>query len=135
MKTAALTFVVSVLVVSLCGWTSAVDTRNDFYGNMSFIRGDANIDGTVNIADMVDSLGFLFGVRGHENPHCLAAHDANDDGTVDISDAIYTANYLFGGGRMPPPPKPFPDCGVDPTELRGGYLPCDDFYICVRTTR
>ena len=78
----------------------------------AFARGDSNGDGTVNIADAIATLGFLFG--GAEAPQCLDSADANDDGGLNIADAIATLGFLFGGGGDLPPP--FPGCGNDPTE-------------------
>ena len=78
---------------------------------VSFIRGDANGDGAVDIADPVATLGFLF--LGDAAPGCLEAANTNDDGEVDISDAVHTLNYLFVGGA--PIPPPFPEKGTDPT--------------------
>jgi hypothetical protein len=59
-------------------------------GNPSrlFIRGDANGDGALDIADPVATLGFLF--LGDAVPGCLEAANTNDDGEVDISDAVHT---------------------------------------------
>ena len=76
-----------------------------------FIRGDANGDGAVDIADPSATLGFLF--LGDAAPGCLEAANTNDDGEVDISDAVHTLNYLFVGGA--PIPPPFPEKGIDPT--------------------
>jgi hypothetical protein len=76
-----------------------------------FRRGDANADGTLNIADAIYTLGFLFG--GQAAPVCRDAADANDDGAVNIADAISILGHLFGGaGPLKPP---FGTCGEDPT--------------------
>jgi len=87
-----------------------------------FWRGDANEDGSLNIADPVKVLYHLF---GGEDLSCLDAADGNDDGRLDIADPIYLINYLFRGGPNPPPP--FPDCGWDPTE---DGLDCWSFPPC-----
>lgn len=75
-----------------------------------FLRGDANGDGTLNVADSVRTLGMLFGPLLLP---CRDAADANDDGAVDISDAVFSLSRLFLGDA--PPPPPFPECGPDPT--------------------
>jgi len=75
-----------------------------------FLRGDGNGDGTVNVADAVFTLSYLFSQGAGPCPDAL---DANDDGSVDIGDAIYELGFLFSGG--PPPPPPFPNAGADPT--------------------
>lgn len=81
-----------------------------------FIRGDADLDGLVNITDAVYTLMALF--LGGEALPCLDAADANDVGRVDISDPIFTLRFLFLGG--PQIPAPFPTAGEDlspPTAL------------------
>jgi hypothetical protein len=84
-----------------------------------FIRGDANDDRRVDIADGIWIILFLF--YGGERKPCMAAADANDDGRRDIADALYIINYqlqpdaaLRGGPLAPPPPAPFPGCNTDP---------------------
>ena len=77
-----------------------------------FIRGDVNGDGAVDISDPIIGLSYLF--LGNEVNVCLDALDVDDGGVLDISDAIYVLDFLFQGGA--PPPVPFPDTGLDPTE-------------------
>ncbi len=87
----------------------------------SFIRGDANFDRVVDIADPVYKLNYIFGAG--PAPICLDAADANNDTGIDISDPIWLLNYLFKGG--PQPPEPFPQPGVDPSDDGSGSLGCD----------
>ncbi|MCZ6794937.1 MAG: FG-GAP-like repeat-containing protein [Planctomycetota bacterium] len=75
-----------------------------------FIRGDSDLDFTVDISDPIRTLTVLF--LGAEFI-CRDSDDANDDARVDLSDAIYTLRHLFLGG--PPPRPPYPDPGADPT--------------------
>lgn len=84
-----------------------------------FVRGNANGDRGIDIADAVFILTFNF--RGGRAPPCLDAADANDDGRPDISDAIFLLNFLFGGSRRPPP-APYPNPGADPTPDSLGCL-------------
>ncbi len=79
-------------------------------GDGQFARGDANNDSSVDIADPVFTLDYLF-VAG-PNFACFDAADANNDGQVNIADAIYTLSFLFVPGS-PPPPTPYPGCGED----------------------
>ena len=82
-----------------------------------FLRGDANADGVLDLADAVAALGYLFaGV----NVGCAAALDVNADGMVDIADHIAVLTYLFAGGAAPR--APFPACGFVP---RVSGLACD----------
>ncbi|MEM7261701.1 MAG: HYR domain-containing protein [Planctomycetota bacterium] len=91
---------------SECSFTVTVERAG-------FRRGDSNGDGSVNIADPVQSLGFLF--LGSAAPNCFDAADADDSGRVNITDAIFTLDFLFSGGARPPAPGPF-DCGGDGSE-------------------
>ena len=66
---------------------------------VSYLRGDANGDGAINIADVVYLVNYLF-IDGLP-PDPLEAGDCNCDDVVNIADVVYLVNYLFGGG--PPP--------------------------------
>jgi len=90
---------------------------------VEFLRGDSNSDGSFDIADVVQTLNFLF---ASEAVPCLVALDANDDDFVDIADGIYSLEALFGGGPSPWPP--YQTCGTDGTP---GDLDCEDFPACI----
>jgi len=77
-----------------------------------FLRGDANEDLRLDIADPVWIVGSLY----HDGPPapCPDAGDSNDDGIVDASDVVYLIDYLFRAGDAPS--SPFPECGLDATE-------------------
>ena len=94
-----------VLLVSLFAISAPADAQ------WTFIRGDSNGDGNLDIADAIFSLNFLFSAG--PGP-CLDAIDANDDGMNDIADPIFALDVLFGGGGTTPA-MPFPMCGEDPT--------------------
>lgn len=83
-----------------------------------FRRGDATTNGSVDIADAVRILGYLFGT---DVALCEQALDANDDDGVEIGDAVYLLAALFSGGPAVPSPTA---CGPDPT---GRPLPCDSY--------
>lgn len=80
------------------------------FAQWTFIRGDANGDGSVNIADAIATLEHLF--NNGASP-CMDAMDVNDDGSKNIADAVALLDELFGGapGSIPPPNV----CGTDPT--------------------
>jgi len=78
----------------------------------AFARGDANVDGRMDISDAVRILMYLFG--GGVTLDCLDAADADDSGALDISDPIRILWYLYLGGQVVAPP--FPGKGPDPTE-------------------
>ena len=63
--------------------------------------GDANLDGALNVADVITILGYLF--SGTADLNCPRAADLNADSNIDIADAIYTLNYIFVGGSAPAP--------------------------------
>ncbi|MCA8961009.1 MAG: dockerin type I repeat-containing protein [Planctomycetes bacterium] len=79
---------------------------------VTFVRGDANGDGGINVGDPVAILAQLFEPSPPTLP-CDDAADTNGDGAMDIADAVYALSYLFLTGS-PEPPAPFPDCGVGP---------------------
>ncbi len=90
----------------------------------TFVRGDVNQSGKIDLSDAVAVLMHLFGgapVAGD----CLDAADVNDSGFVDVGDAIYGLGYLFA--QQAAPPAPFPACGLDTTE---DGLGCESFAGC-----
>jgi hypothetical protein len=72
-----------------------------------WIRGDANSDSVVNIADVIWMISELF--TGGAASSCSISSDANDDGMNDLGDPAYVIQYRFIGGPMPV--APFPGCG------------------------
>jgi L-ascorbate metabolism protein UlaG (beta-lactamase superfamily) len=98
------------------GWSQqGVDT--------AFLRGDANLDGEMDLSDAVQMLLCMF--AGGPCSGCADATDANDDGLRDVSDPVYLLGFLFVGGL--PPPAPGVTCGVDPT---ADDLDCLSFPLC-----
>ena len=77
-----------------------------------FRRGDANIDGKVDISDIVRITEIFSSTKKLQ---CEDAADANDDGAIDLSDAIYLSSwYSLGTVENLPDPGPF-TLGFDPT--------------------
>jgi hypothetical protein len=68
-------------------------------GALPFTLGDCNGDGSVDPADVVYLINYLF--RGGSAPDPLEAGDCNCDSVVDPADVVYLINYLF---RQGPPP-------------------------------
>lgn len=94
-----------------------------------FKRGDANVDGGLNIADAVYILSNLFPpAGGPPGLSCQDSADANDDGGLNIADAIALLGNLFPTGGPAPLPAPFGACGPDPTDADpldcASYPPC-----------
>jgi len=86
-----------------------------------FDRGDCNVDGTLDLADVIKLLGGLF---SGDALLCNDACDGNDDEVMDIADAIVLLGVLFSGDPAPPGSG---TCAPDPTE---GSLTCDSFPAC-----
>jgi len=87
-----------------------------------FIRGDANGDGALNVADPILALDYLF--QGG-SISCQQSADTNDDDAINIADPVSSLSYLFQMGMTPA--LPFPGCGSDPTNP---ILACDQFAAC-----
>jgi parallel beta-helix repeat protein len=95
----------------------------DCWSSTPFRRGDPNASSTIDIADAVYTLRYLF-AEGSD-PSCLDAADANDSGDVDIADVVTLLGHLFAAAG--PLPEPFGECGIDPIldELDcAEYRPC-----------
>ncbi len=84
-----------------------------FPQGQTFVRGDPNQDGEVDLSDAVMIAEYLF--KSGAKPFCLDAADPNDDGELDVSDPIYILFFMFVGGD--PPKLPYPEPGIDPTFL------------------
>lgn len=63
------------------------------------IRGDANNDGSITLADVVFLVAYLF--KSGPAPQHYGTGDPNCDGLITIADVVYLVNYLFKSG--PPP--------------------------------
>ncbi len=90
-----------------CSFEITVENLKD-----EFRRGDANVDGRVDITDPISILDHLF-IGGPASP-CFGAANANDDHLLDITDPITLLSYLFLGTVTIPAPGP-DHCGLDPT--------------------
>ena len=101
----------AVTVENLDGQVSPAMTFTYLPPPPTFVRGDVNDDGSVNVADPLKLLVHLFqGV----DINCRDAADLNDDGDVNVTDAMYGLAFLFQGGAAPS--APFPSADEDPTE-------------------
>lgn len=116
-----------VATIVVVGSATVIPTQSggtiEFVDGVSFARGDPNQDGSLNIADAITVLNYLF---ANGPGLCLISMDANGDNTVDIADALHVFSYLNGLG--PAPLAPFPMCGVDNT---GSTLTCDSPPSCL----
>ncbi len=65
----------------------------------SFVCGDANGSGDIDIADGVYLINYVF--KGGAAPIPLAAGNSNGDADVNIADAVYIINFVFNSGAAP----------------------------------
>ena len=93
----------------------------------TFLRGDVNGDGRVNISDVIFGAILL---RTEQPLPCEAAADFDENGKADGEDLVWLLRYLFIEPLFSPSP-PFPECG---RWVRMGYpaeiLPCEDPGAC-----
>jgi len=119
----AAVFLLVFQAVSQAGGTNLSDPVISAPVEQSFLRGDANADGVLSIADVTALLRFVFSLDGP--PPCLDAADATDDGRLDIADAVWILRQLWSPEILLPPPVE--SCGFDQTPDR---LTCDAFPPC-----
>ena len=93
-----------------------VDLTIDVVVDGIFLRGDADGNLRLDLADAINNLVFMTSACPDcPIPLCPKALDVNDNGMIDLGDAIQLLNFLYIGGS--PPAAPFPDPGVDPTPV------------------
>jgi len=116
-------YIISIIVcLSCCNYVQGTDVICQPYEcDDDFLRGDANKDNVLSLADVVAINNFLF-VPGSPMI-CLEAADSNADVIVTIADSVYLANWLFIPGS-PPPVGVFPAlepsrCWADRDENNG----------------
>jgi hypothetical protein len=81
----------------ICGVT---DSLSPFVLAVSSVNcGDADGEGTVDIADVVYLIAYIF--SSGPAPMPLTAGDADCDGGITIADAVYLVAYIFSGGPAP----------------------------------
>lgn len=64
-----------------------------------YICGDTNVDGAVNIGDVVHLINYIF--KGGAAPDPIESGDVNRDAACNIGDAVYLIAYIFKGGSAP----------------------------------
>jgi hypothetical protein len=77
-------------------WELMFEIKN---GLLSYLPGDVNDDGTVDIADIIFLVNYLY--RFGPPPSPIAAGDTNCDGVVQVGDIISLIDYLFKNGLPP----------------------------------
>ncbi len=84
-----------------------------------FLRGDANVDGKL---DLVDGILIGYYLFGDSETDCAAAMDFDGTAGLGIADIIGFFSYVFLDGS--PPAPPYPECGDKPA---GEELDCMKF--------
>lgn len=64
-----------------------------------FLCGDVNASGSMDIADVVYLVNYIFASGPAPSP--IESADVNCTGSVDISDVVYMVNYIFASGPAP----------------------------------
>ena len=65
-------------------------------------RGDVNLDGAVDAADVTDLSNWMFNPGGVGIPICVEAADTNASGEpIDISDLMILIDYVYRDGPAP----------------------------------
>ncbi len=92
---------------------SRLHAHDDEFGD--FVRGDVNLDHSVDLGDAMHLIFYLFTDRVTTLSRRDAA-DINDDGMLDLTDVVRLLEFLYLRGA--PPAAPFPAAGKDPTADR-----------------
>ncbi|MFH2054313.1 MAG: dockerin type I repeat-containing protein [bacterium] len=69
------------------------------WGKIGISYGDVNLDGLVNVTDVVYLIAYIF--NDGPEPVNYYSGDTNCDGIVNITDAVYLVQYIFSGGPEP----------------------------------
>ena len=69
--------------------------------NHDGIRGDADYNNAINVADLTFLVDYLF--KNGAEPPCSMEADVNSDSDVLVDDLTNLVNYLFKGGAPPNP--------------------------------
>ncbi len=75
------------------------DTSDGFFCMVPWIRGDANGDGMIDVADPIYILNYLF--KAGDPPTPPEAGDATSNGVVDLGDCVFLLGYLFKNHPAP----------------------------------
>ncbi|MBQ3628768.1 MAG: S8 family serine peptidase [Bacteroidaceae bacterium] len=70
-------------------------------GTIAYEKGDTNMDGTVDISDVVLAVNYVLGSADASAEYGVTTYgDMNADGTVDISDVVIIVNKILGGNTQ-----------------------------------
>ncbi len=89
-----------VIIVLAAFGVSAVACAIGIDNDDIILRGDADGNGRIDLADPIAGVNFLF--QGGALA-CPKAGDVNADGKIDLADVVSLLNYLYLGGPMGQP--------------------------------
>ena len=70
-------------------------------GTVAYEKGDTNMDGAVDISDVVLAVNYVLGSADASAEYGVTTYgDMNADGTVDISDVVVIVNKILGGNTQ-----------------------------------
>ena len=70
-------------------------------GTVAYEKGDTNMDGAVDISDVVLAVNYVLGSADASAEYGVTTYgDMNADGTVDISDVVVIVNKILGGSSQ-----------------------------------
>ena len=69
---------------------------DELTGNNQVVLGDINVDGTINILDVVILVNFILDSQTPTDVEFIAS-DLNSDGTLNVLDIVQLVNIIFGG--------------------------------------
>ena len=69
----------------------------------SYVCGDANGDGDVNLLDILLLISFIYNTPPGPAPNPMESGDANADGDVNLLDILLLISHIYGDPPGPPP--------------------------------
>ena len=82
---------------NLDGYIDNGDLQQINYAILSGGSGDINLDGMVNVVDIIEMVNIIVG-GSEPTDEQLAYGDTNGDGLINVTDIIATVNQIIGGG-------------------------------------
>ncbi|UCE20199.1 MAG: choice-of-anchor D domain-containing protein, partial [Gemmatimonadota bacterium] len=97
-------------------------------GGSSYLKGDANLDGEIDVLDVV-LVSNIIVEKVDPTPEQFDAADCNDDGSVDVLDVVGIVNSILGTGTCPPVGTTGKTIGSQP-----GVFGASDISVSTNTT-
>lgn len=104
--TTAMSETITIRIIDNLGVT--VDQPLDLTVALPYICGDIDNNGTMDIADILYFVDYMFLSPAGPAPEVIAAADIDGSGAIDVSDLLVYVDFMFAD-----PPGPAPICGTD----------------------